>query len=205
MCPSRRSKISRVLEVFLSQFSVWSCQLQGVFWMVCKRTKPWDDGRSVPVFCSRGMFGLLGAISFKGKSGKIMKECAQGRGHPVESGTDVLGRGKDIKRSTRDYVCSKRFGTMTASKHLLTENRLSQTTILRIAFGAPRHLKRPLPWEFSSQGKTIGKKVGDVQTFTAAASSSLRKSQGFVEPKTGVSPGKTAPSSRSLYSFKVFT
>ena len=42
---------------------------------------------------------------------------------------------------------------------------------------------------FSSQRKTIGKKVGDVQAFVAAASSSLRKSQGFVEPKTGVSPG----------------
>ena len=130
-----------------------------------------------------------------------MKKCPKPwtcRGKDAKSrGTDILGRG--IKRRARDYVLLKTtryHGRHQPSpKRLLTENRLSQKTILRIAFGAPRHLKRPLPstalrvFFFSSQGKTVGKKVGDVQAFVAAASSSLRKSQGFVEPKAGVSPG----------------
>ena len=92
--------------------------------------------------------------------------------------------------------CWKRFGTMTASafsetpfdrKPPLTKNysqnslwspkAFEKTTALRVLF-------------FSSQRKTIGKKVGDVQAFVAAVSSSLRKGQG-IEPKTvtGVSPG----------------
>ena len=144
------------------------------------------------------MFGLLGAISFKGKSSFYEEVCPRPwtcRGKDAKSrGTDILGRGKDIKRSARDYVLLEAIRYhgrhQPSPKRLLTENRLSQKNILRIAFGAPRHLKRPLPREcfFSSQGKTIGKKVGDVQAFVAAASSSLRNSQG-IEPKPGVSPG----------------
>ena len=51
---------------------------------------------------------------------QIMKKCARpwtSRGKDAKSrGTDIVGGGKDIKRSARDYMsCSKRFGTMTAS------------------------------------------------------------------------------------------
>ena len=163
------------------------------------------------------------------------------------------GGGKGIKRSARDYVCSKRFGTMTASafyekpfdrKPPLTKN--IKQLILRIAFGAPRRLKKPLPWEcfsFLRRGKRLARKsemfkllysccfeFASQKSMARLRFWSVRKSQALRARRThgkGKSrqeesepPRKkswicwtkdrcftwnTAPSSRSLYSFKVFT
>ena len=73
---------------------------------------------AVPVFCSRAHGVCL--YAFKGKSSLANYEevCPRPwtcRGKDAKSrGTDILGRGKGIKRNARDYVCWKRFGTMAA-------------------------------------------------------------------------------------------
>ena len=119
---------------------------------------------------------LMIALMFsKGKPlSKIVEEC---RGyfafcrscfHPSSiQSCHLQGANCDAKsRSTRDYDCSKRFGTTTASafSEMPTENCLSQTTIL----GAPKAILIALiMFFFSSQN---ARRV-------VAASNSLRKSQ----------------------------
>ena len=165
--------------------------------------------RAVPVFCLRGMFGLLGAISFKGKSSFYEEVCPRPwtcRGKDAKSrGTDILGRGKGIKRSARDYVGSDSvpWRHQPSPKRLWTENRLSQKTIIiQNSLWSPKAFEKTTALIDSVflffAGETIGKKVGDVQAFVAAASSLLwTKDRCFAWNKV--------PSNRSLYSFNVFT